>query len=63
MQLFVQNRSNARLHMMLANIKILTSERFNTPLVASKRAQIQLGFMPTSHFIHLPFLSFSFPPH
>ena len=47
MQLFALNRSSARLHMMLAIIKILTSERFNTPLVTSKRAQIPLGFMPS----------------
>ena len=48
MQLFALNCSSARLHMMLAIIKILTSERFNTPLVTSKRAQIPRGFMPSS---------------
>ena len=48
MQLFALNCSSARLHMMLAIIKILTSERFNTPLVASKQAQIPQGFMPTT---------------
>ena len=46
MHLFALNCSSARLHMLVAIIKFLTSERFNTPLVTSKRAQTQRGFMP-----------------